>query len=250
MSNETHTNGLYGEIRAILAEARRGIARAVNSTLVEAYWQVGRHIVEYEQGGNAKSAYGSDLIGDLSRRLVPEFGQGFNATNLRHMRNFYLCFPNQHTLCAKLTWSHYRTLLKVEDKTARDFYVEECASENWSVRQLQRQINTLYYQRLLASRDKQTVRQEIQATQPRPLEPREIIRDPYILDFIGIPQGEHFLESDLETALLSKLQHFLLELGRGFSFVARQKRISFGDKHFTSTSCSTISRPAASCSLT
>jgi len=232
MGSEITKGNLYEEVRGILAEARSSIARTVNTTIVKAYWQVGKHIVEYEQGGNAKSTYGSDMIGELSRRLVPEFGRGFTATNLRHMRNFYLCFPNQHTLCAKLTWSHYRTILKVEDETARNFYVEECVHENWSVRQLQRQINTLYYQRLLASRDKQTVRQEIERTEPRGLEPREIIRDPYILDFLGIPQGEHFLESDLETALLSKLQHFLLELGRGFSFVARQKRISFGDKHF------------------
>jgi len=230
--NEATTSSLYEEVRGILTEARSCIARTVNTTLVKAYWQVGKHIVEHEQQGNATSAYGSNLIDELSRRLVAEFGQGFNATNLRHMRNFYLCYPNQHTLCAKLTWSHYRAILKVENKQARDFYVEECARENWSVRQLQRQINTLYYSRLLASRDKESVRSEIQRTEPRPLEPREIIRDPYILDFIGIPQGERFLESDLETMLLSKLQHFLLELGRGFSFVARQKRISFGDKHF------------------
>lgn len=223
---------IYDEVRAILATARKSVAQTVNTTLVNAYWQVGKHIVEYEQGGNAKSTYGSDLIGELSRRLVPEFGKGFTAANLRYMRQFYISFPNHHALRDKLTWTHYRTLLKVEDETARNFYIEECVNENWSTRQLQRQINTLYYQRLLASRDKQTVREEIQRTEPRQLEPREIIRDPYILDFLGIPQGEHFLESDLETSLISKLQHFLLELGRGFSFVARQKRISFDDKHF------------------
>lgn len=232
MNTEISTTELYGEIRNVLASARQKIARTVNTTLVEAYWQVGRHIVEYEQQGKAKAAYGSDLIGELSRLLVPEFGKGFTPANLRYMRQFYICYPNHHALRDKLTWTHYRTLLKVEDKTARDFYAEECENENWSTRQLQRQINTLYYQRLLSSRDKQTVRQEIQHTEPRVLEPREIIRDPYMLDFLGIPQGDHFLESDFETMLLSKLQHFLLELGRGFSFVARQKRISFGDKHF------------------
>lgn len=230
--NDITTKNLYEEVRAILATARKSVAQTVNTTLVKAYWQVGKHIVEYEQGGSAKSAYGSDLIGELSRRLVPEFGKGFTVANLRYMRQFYICSPNYHALRDKLTWTHYRTLLKVDDETARNFYIEECVSENWSTRQLERQINTLYYQRLLASRDKQTVREEIQHTEPRQLEPREIIRDPYILDFLGVPQGEHFLENDLESALISKLQHFLLELGRGFSFVARQKRISFGDKHF------------------
>jgi len=223
---------LYKIIRSILVNARKNIAHTVNTTLVMAYWQVGRHIVEFEQKGSAKSTYGSDMINELSKRLVAEFGKGFTPANLRYMRQFYVCFPNCHALRDNLTWTHYRTLLKVEDKTARDFYVEECVNENWSTRQLERQINTLYYHRILASRDKDAVRREIQTTEPRPLEPREIIRDPYILDFIGIPQGEHFLESDLETALLSKLQCFLLELGKGYSFVARQKRISFDNKHF------------------
>lgn len=223
---------LFAQVRDILAQARQRIARQVNTTIVEAYWNVGRHIVEYEQNGNAKQAYGANTLNELSRRLVAEFGKGFTKTNLLYMRQFYLYFPIYHTLCDKLTWSHYRTLLKVADKTARDYYAAECASQNWSVRQLAHQIHTLYYERLLASRDKDTVRQEIQRTVPRTLTPREIIRDPYILDFLGLPQGEHFLESDLETALISRLQHFLLELGKGYSFVARQKRISFDDKHF------------------
>ena len=223
---------LYDKIKAILTAARENIVKTVNSTLVQTYWQIGRHIVEYEQHGQAKSTYGSDMINELSKRLVAEFGKGFTPSNLRYMRQFYLYFPNHHAVRDNLTWTHYRLILKVDDEAARNFYIEECIRENWSTRQLERQINTLYYQRLLASRDKQTVRNEIKNLVPHALEPREIIRDPYVLEFIGIPQGEHFLESDLETALLSKLQHFLLELGKGYSFVARQKRISFGDKHF------------------
>ena len=223
---------LYDRIRAMLMASRKQIAKVVNDTLLHTYWQVGRHIVEFEQGGYVKSEYGSALINELSKRLVAEFGKGFTPTNLRYMRQFYLYFPIYHSVRDKLSWTHYRSILKVEDPKARDFYIQECISENWSTRQLDRQINTLYYQRLLASRDKETVRNEIQHSEPHPLEPREIIRDPYVLEFLGIPQGEHFLESDLESALLSKLQHFLLELGKGFSFVARQKRISFGDKHF------------------
>lgn len=229
---EESANRLYDEIRSILSSTRESIAKVVNFTLVQAYWQVGRHIVEFEQYGCSRSAYGSDMINELSKRLVTEFGKGFTPSNLRYMRQFYLYFPNCHALRDKLTWTHYRLILKVEDKAAREFYVEECIQEGWSTRQLERQINTLYYQRLLASRDKEAVRNEIKKSVPCTLEPREIIRDPYVLEFIGIPQGEHFLESDLESALLSKLQHFLLELGKGYSFVARQKRITFGDKHF------------------
>lgn len=223
---------LYNEVRGILSAARRQITKSVNTTLVQAYWQIGQHIVEFEQHGNAKSTYGTDLINDLSRRLVAEFGKGFTPANIRNMRQLYVLFPNRHSLSSKLTWTHYRSIIRVSDKVARDFYVAECGSQNWSVRQLQRQINTLYYERLLSSRDKDVVRNEINHSEPRPLEPREIIRDPYILDFLGLPQGDNFLENDLETSLINRLQHFLLELGKGYSFVARQKRISFDDKHF------------------
>ena len=148
------------------------------------------------------------------------------------MRQFYLAFPIGHALRDELSWTHYRSLLKVQNQNVRLWYMDECVRENWSTRQLDRQINTLFYERMLASRDKETVRKEIQQSAPETLQPREIIRDPYILDFLGLPQGEHFLESNLEEMLISKLQHFLLELGKGYSFVARQKRISFDDKHF------------------
>ena len=232
--NTTDNNGnaLYESIRSILQEARQSIARNVNSTLVKAYWQVGRHIVEYEQEGEERAKYGKGTLKKLSAKLTAEFGSGFTTTNLMYMRQFYSCFPIYHTLCDKLSWSHCRTLLKVQDDNIRLWYLQECVSENWTVRQLDRQINTLFYERMLASHDKETVRQEIQHSVPIELTPREIIRNPYVLDFIGIPQGEHFLENDLEQMLISKLQHFLLELGKGYSFVARQKRISFDDKHF------------------
>ena len=156
---------------------------------------------------------------------------GFTPTNLRYMRQFYQLFPNYHTVCDKLSWSHYRVLLKIDNEQIRTFYMTECVSSNWTVRQLERQINTRFYERLIASKEKAIVRNEISAN-TNELTPKEIIRDPYILEFLQIPQSEHFLESDLERMLISKLQHFLLELGKGFSFVARQKRISFDDKHF------------------
>ncbi|MCC8037479.1 MAG: PDDEXK nuclease domain-containing protein [Bacteroidales bacterium] len=225
-------NNLLSDIRQVLQDSKRQLARTVNSALVATYWQVGRHIVEFEQGGKHRAEYNKGVIDYLSIHLKKEFGSGFNPTNLRLMRRLFLYYPNQRTLSVKLSWSHYNHLLKVEDHQARDFYVSECEAANWSVRQLQRQINTMYYERLLASRDKETVRKEIQSNKVVHNNPREIIHDPYVLEFLGLSQGEHFLESDLEQALISRLQHFLLELGRGFTFVARQKRISFDNKHF------------------
>lgn len=223
---------LYILIRKVLNEAKQNISRTVNSTMVHAYWQVGKYIVEYEQQGKERAEYGKGVINELSNKLVDEFGNGFTITNLKYMRQLYLIFPIGHALRDQLSWTHYRSLLKVANKEARNFYIEECIKENWSSRQLDRQINTLFYERLLSSHDKRTVKEEIKKTSSKTLEPKEIIRDPYILEFLGIPQGEHFLESDLEQMLISKLQLFLLEMGKGFSFVARQKRISFDNKHF------------------
>lgn len=231
-SIETKESILLQEIRQVLDNARKQVAYSVNSTMVQAYWQVGKFIVEYEQGGQGRAEYGQNILKSLSERLTVEYGNGFNVTNLKYMRKFYQLFPKSHALRDQLTWTHYRTLLKVEDEVARNYYLEECIHENWSSRQLERQINTMYYERLLASRDKEIVKKEIQTTEPQALTSKEIIRDPFVLEFLGIPQGEHFLESDLEQMLINKLQMFLLELGKGFSFVARQKRISFDNQHF------------------
>lgn len=223
---------LLTSIRNVLLDARQSIARNVNKTMVQAYWQVGRYIVEYEQQGEQRAEYGTGLLNKLATQLTAEFGNGFTPTNLKLMRQFYSVFPIGHALRDELSWTHYRALLKVQDEKVRQWYIEECISENWSTRQLERQINTLFYERMLASQDKATVRTEIQTVEPKQLQPREIIRDPYVLEFLGIPQSEHFLECDLEQMLITKLQHFLLELGKGYSFVARQKRISFDNKHF------------------
>lgn len=232
LSQNNEDNALFAQIKNVLDEARRQVARSVNTTIVKAYWQVGKYIVEYEQQGKDRAEYGKGVIKNLSIRLMKEYGSGFTITNLKIMRQFYLFYPKGHTVCDQLSWSHWRALLKVQNEVAREYYIQECSAANWSVRQLERQINTMYYERMLASRDKDAVRAEIEQTVPRTLQPREIIHDPFILEFLGIRQGEHFLEGDLEQMLISKLQHFLLELGRGYSFVARQKRISFGDKHF------------------
>ncbi|MDD2595198.1 MAG: PDDEXK nuclease domain-containing protein [Bacteroidales bacterium] len=193
-----NTGVLLQEICTTLQNARHRIAIAVNSELTQAYWQIGKYIVEYEQKGESRAQYSKQLIAFLSGELTREFGSGFSPVNLRLMRRLYQCFPIQHTLCVKLTWSHYRIILKVENEEARKFYISECSSENWSVRQLERQVNTLFYERLLASRDKAVVKSEIEASVPREIAPKELIRDPYVLEFLGIPQGEHFLEGDME----------------------------------------------------
>ena len=231
-SPATEDGLLFSQIKQVLDDARRHVARTVNTTMVKAYWQVGKYIVEYEQQGKERAEYGKGVIKNLSERLMKEYGSGFTVTNLKIMRQFYLFYPKGHALRDQLSWTHWRALLTVQNEIARNYYLQECVAANWSTRQLERQINTMYYERMLASRDKDAVKAEIEQSAPKALQPREIIHDPFVLEFLGIKQGEHFLEGDLEQMLISKLQHFLLELGRGYSFVARQKRITLGDKHF------------------
>ena len=244
------TEPLYRDIRAVLESARAGAYRAVNAAMVEAYWQVGRLIVEHEQGGRRRAAYGEAVLDDLSGRLTTDFGRGFTATNLRYMRQFYLAFPIRHALrdesgqgkrdalrsespsrSLQLSWTHYRLLLSVEDATAREWYMNEAASQHWSTRQLERQIAVLYYERLLASRKQAPVRKEAVAKLAK-LEPEQFIRDPYVLEFLDLRDYPALRESAVEQAIIDNLQGFLLELGKGFSFVARQKRMRFEDEDF------------------
>lgn len=222
---------VYGRIREVLAEARSQAYRAVNFSMVQAYWNIGRVIVEEEQQGKNRAEYGKSLIKGLAVRLTAEYGKGFDHSNIWNMRAFYLAFTKIDALRRELTWTHYRLLLRVEMETARDFYLDECIAANWSTRQLERQINSLYYERLLASRDHKPVRAEIQELEPGPT-PQDVIKDPYVLEFLGLGDNPSFREKVLEGALIAKLQEFLLELGRGFSFVARQKRFTFDGQHF------------------
>ena len=191
----------YGEIKKILINSRNKVYQTANFAMVEAYWNIGKAIIE-EQGGKEKAEYGTGLLQELSKQMTKDFGRGFTVANLKNMRQFYLKFPNGYTLRSELSWSHYRLLMRVEDKTAREFYMQEAVKSQWSTRQLERQINSFFYERLLSSKNKDKVRQEIQHLEPAK-KPEDIIRDPYVL-----------------------------ELGRGFSFVARQKRITFDGRHF------------------
>lgn len=221
---------LYHGIRDVLLTARKQARQAINDTMVQAYWHVGRLIVEDEQGGQARAEYGKGVLEDLSRRLTSEFGKGFTAANLRNFRQFYFSFTMEEicdTVCSKLTWSHFRLLMRVEQVEARTWYANEAASQGWSVRELDRQIGTLFYERLLSSRDKEGVLAEadVLIAQQAPSDPRDFIRDPYVLEFLGARADAGLYEQDLEQGLLNQLQQFLLELGKGFAFVARQKHL-------------------------
>jgi predicted nuclease of restriction endonuclease-like (RecB) superfamily len=221
---------LYAEVKSILELARSKAYAAVNFAMVEAYWEIGRVIVE-KQGGESKSEYGRGLVNELSARLTADYGKGFTPTNLKYMRQFYLIFPNRHALRDQLSWTQYRLIMKVENENARQFYLDECVKANWSSRQLERQINSSFYERLLSSRNRDAVSAEIQKLEPG-IMPQDVVKDPYVLEFLGLPHNQDFFESDLEKALLTHMQKFLLELGRGFTFEARQKRISFDGRHF------------------
>ncbi|MEO1655805.1 MAG: PDDEXK nuclease domain-containing protein, partial [Bacteroidota bacterium] len=203
----------------------------VNFVMVETYWHIGQHIVEEEQRGKYRAEYGKNMIAYLSKQLTQELGKGYTNTNLKYMRQFYEVFPNRHALRDQLSWTHYRSLLRVENPQAREFYIQETINNGWSTRALNRQIKSLYYERLLASKDPSSVKAEMQE-KTRQIPPEELLKDPYVLEFLDLKSTRHFLESELEQALIDKLNEFLLELGKGFAFVARQKRISTESKHF------------------
>lgn len=220
----------YTKVRNSVITAQSRIYSAVNTAMVQAYWEIGEQIY-LACGENDRAEYGAGLLKYLSEQLTAEFGKGYTVRNLQMMRKFYLMYQNANTLCSQLSWSHYRVLMRISDEKRREWYTDECAKSGWSVRQLERQINTMFYERLLSSKDKESVAAEIQTTEPKP-EYEEIIRDPYVLEFLDLPANPHFYEKDLEQALIDHLQNFLLELGRGFSFVARQKMISFDGRQF------------------
>ena len=198
--NDPQPEDAYRSIRGYVIEAQRQVYTAVNAAMVTAYWKIGKSIFE-ACGENDRAAYGKQVLQYISERMTAEFGKGFDIRNLRYMRQFYLTFPNVNALRSKLSWAHYRLLMRVGDAKARSFYMEESVKAGWSSRQLERQINTMYYQRILASRDKESVTAEIQTTEPKP-EYERIIKDPYVLEFLDLPANEHFYESTLEQALI------------------------------------------------
>lgn len=223
------TDVLFQSISQLIEQARQQVQRNVNSVMVQSYWHIGRLIIEHEQQGETRAAYGKQQLQQLSERLSSEYGKGFDERNLRHMRSFYQTYPIWNAVRTELSWTHYRTLIRIENPSARDWYTNEAITENWSARALERQISVLYYERLLASKERSPVEAEAKAqTAALSMSPQDYLRDPYILDFLNLESG-HYQEADLERGIINNLQQFLLELGKGFAFVERQQRIKTDD---------------------
>ncbi|MGI9281480.1 MAG: PDDEXK nuclease domain-containing protein [Endozoicomonas sp.] len=231
--SESQHDKLLNSIRELLTQGRQRVVTTVNAAMVQTYWEIGRLIVEDEQQGERRATYGKEVLKKLSDTLSREFDRGFSVRNLRNMRAFFLAFPIRQTLSAELSWSHYSKLITIENASARQWYMKEATEQSWSVRALERQMGTLYYERLLATQQgKQDLRPVLdeadKETTALAVRPEDYLRDPYILDFLNLPAGP-LLENELESALINNLQKFLLELGKGFAFVERQQRISTDD---------------------
>ena len=220
----------YEDIKGVLQQARIRTYRNIQAEMVFAYWQIGKMIVE-KQGGEIRAKYGDELIKELSIQLTKDFGKGFSDRNLEQMRRFYIMFQKPNAVRAELSWTHYRLLIRVEDEDARNFYLKEAIDNTWSTRQLEREINTFSYQRYLVSHGNHDVVDDT-AKRELPSKPNDIIKDPYVFDFLGLKPSSDFYESDLESALITHLSDFLLELGNGFAFVERQKRFNVDGTDF------------------
>lgn len=269
MSKELQNKALFQQVVVLLQNAQQQVLRTVNSTMTYTYFEIGRMIVEEEQNGKERAEYGKQILKGLSVQLTNEFGKGFSLSNLEQIRKFYLIYSNSETLSRilqiqnsqsvivesessipqslivefkkfdyhtlisffKLTWTHYLFLMRIDNEKERSFYEIESEKHNWSVRELKRQYDSALYTRLALSRDKEGVLKLSEEGQIIE-KPKDIIKDPYILEFLGLPELHNYSESELEQEIINKLEHFLLELGEGFAFVARQKRITFDDKHF------------------
>ena len=263
-----YPGSLYIEIKQILQDARQSAYRSVNFAMVLAYWKIGKRIVVHEQLGKKRAGYGESLLKELSKKLTIDFGKGFALASLKNYRQFYLSFSdtekssapgsllkettqndkssamgsqssgaidptNSYALRSELSWTHYRLLMRVENINARNFYMNEAITENWSTRALERQINSFYYERIVSSKNNKGVIEEgKKATKLLSPTPEDFIKDPYVLEFLNLPSGSGYSEKDIENAIIQKLQQFMLEMGKGFSFVAQQKRISAEDDDF------------------
>lgn len=222
---------LIASIGQTLEEGRSTALRAVNTSLVATNWRIGQHIVEFEQHGKERATYGDNLLNRLSQDLTLAYGKGFSRSNVAQIRQFYLRFPKIQTLSGQLSWSHYTEILKAEDELAVSFYAKQCEKESWSVRELKRQMKSCLFERLALSRDKEAVL----ALSKEGLEvatPQDIVKDPFVLEFVGIRQNAVYKEGDLEQRLIDNLEEFLMEQGKGFAFVGRQYRINIGNRHF------------------
>ena len=233
-NNITKSSNLYGQIAELIQSARKQVVTQVNTTLLVTYWNVGRLIVEDEQKNKHRAEYGKRVIKELAKQLTQEFGKGFSRANLQWMRLLYLKYPICQTLSSKLSWSHYCELLTISDDAKRSFYEHECVNAHWSFRELKRPIESSLFERLLLS-DGQANKEKVMQLASRGVEmsqPSDIIKDPYVFEFVGIPENKPMMESDLEKMLVRGLEDFLLELGRGFMFVGTQQRVTLNNTHY------------------
>lgn len=224
---------IYEEIKILLNSARNNITSIINSTMAKTYFLIGKRIVEEEQNGEKRAEYGDELIKNLSLRLTKEFGKGFSKTNLKQMKSFYLAYRKGQTVSDqfKLSWSHYLILMRMKNLDKRNFYEIEASENNWSLRELRRQIDSALYERLILSKDKEKLKEL--AFKGQVIEtPEDVVKDPYILEFLGLEEQSNYSENRLETEIINNLEKFLLELGKGFTFVGRQVRFTFDEKHF------------------
>lgn len=235
MENQlTPNNSMVLEIRELLENARKNVAQQVNTQLLTTYWNIGRIIVEYEQQNQIRTDYGKQTLRELSKELTREFGKGFSRSNLQNMRAFYLAYEKCQTVSGKLSWSHYCELLSITDENKRSFYEKESINSGWSVRELKRQIDSSLYERLLLSSGDAN-KEKVLSLAQKGIEinqPADIIRDPYVFEFLGVPENKPILESDLENALVVQIEKFFLELGRGFMFVGTQQRVTLNNTHY------------------
>ena len=235
MENQlTPNNSMVLEIRELLENARKNVAQQVNTQLLTTYWNIGRIIVEYEQQNQIRADYGKHTLRELSKELTREFGKGFSRSNLQNMRAFYLAYEKCQTVSGKLSWSHYCELLSITDENKRSFYEKESINSGWSVRELKRQIDSSLYERLLLSSGDAN-KEKVLSLAQKGIEinqPADIIRDPYVFEFLGVPENKPILESDLENALVVQIEKFFLELGRGFMFVGTQQRVTLNNTHY------------------
>ena len=237
-------SNLFNEIKQFLHQARNNVVKIVNKTMVTTYFEIGRIIVEYEQKGKIKAEYGKETLKELSNQLTQEFGKGFSDRNLRNMRAFYLVYAKWQTVSAKsaksqnrsrdfdLSWSHYLKLIRISNETERQFYEIESIKNNWSLRELERQFDSALYERIVLSKDKKGVLQDNLEKYHSPQKPHDVVKDPYVLEFLGLKASSSYSESELEQAIIDKIEHFLLELGKGFAFIGRQQRFTFDEEHF------------------
>lgn len=227
---DENVNPIFEQIKGLIVSSRNRVYTAVNTEMLSLYWNIGKIIMDIQQG-NERASYGDAVLEKLSKKLTNEFGKGFSARNLERMRKFYICFPISTTVLTKLSWSHYLELIKIEEESKRQFYMNECVNCRWSVRQLQRQKASLLYERLALSQDKEKVLELAEKGQVIK-SGKDLIKDPFVLEFLDIKENTSYLENDLEKNILEHLKEFLLELGKGFMFVGSQVRLTLENDHF------------------